>query len=113
MKKRFSSLLLALLLTLCLLPAIASADGELPFTLVPPGNLTVAWLETNDSPTTVNVSPLVSICVLKRFSVSVMTGLRSVGTGMISIFPLSMRLISRTSLISASRCPPESSIFDK
>ena len=53
MKKHLSAILVLILLVSAL-TCFASADesSDLPFTLVAPGNVAVAWLEERDSPTT-------------------------------------------------------------
>lgn len=55
MKKTWLALLLAAVLALGGVSA-AFAAGELPFELAAPGNVSVVWLEGNDSPTTMQVA---------------------------------------------------------
>ena len=55
MKKLVSLILVCLLLLSCL-PVLASAEGDLPFELVAPGNVSAVWMEGNDSPTTTSIA---------------------------------------------------------
>ncbi len=54
--KRLLSFALSLMLLLSCFAFNAAAGSELPFELVPPGNLTASWLGGNDSPTTTKLA---------------------------------------------------------
>ena len=57
MKKILSAVLVCLLLLPCAaISASAAADGNPPFDLVAPGNVTAVWLEGGDSPTTTKLT---------------------------------------------------------
>ncbi|MBO4686351.1 MAG: hypothetical protein J5628_06855, partial [Lachnospiraceae bacterium] len=54
-KRVFVALLLTVLLIGCVGSAFA-ADGDMPFDVKPPQNVSVDWLKENDSPTTMALS---------------------------------------------------------
>ena len=62
---------------------------------------------------TVNSICFSRICVAKRSRTSLKVLRRFAGTGSSSILPLSMRLISSTSLMRARRCWLDASIFSR
>ena len=66
MKKLISVLITCMMLVSCL-AIISSAEGELPFELVAPANVTVKWLEGNDSPTTMKMAYSLSNDMTKFF----------------------------------------------
>ena len=55
MKKLFA-LALTCILILSIIPMLVSAEGDLPFDLKPPANISASWLEERDSPTTCSLS---------------------------------------------------------
>ncbi len=66
--RRITAFILAALLLLPAFGASVSAEKELPFTLTPPSNVTVQWLEGNDSPTTMRFAYTVDNEMTQFFS---------------------------------------------
>ncbi|MBR7021722.1 MAG: hypothetical protein IKI15_11845 [Lachnospiraceae bacterium] len=56
MKKISAWLLMLILLISCVGTAFAADEGDLPFDVKPPQNVSVEWMNENDSPTTMNIS---------------------------------------------------------
>ncbi|MBO4787442.1 MAG: hypothetical protein J5531_00885, partial [Lachnospiraceae bacterium] len=56
LRKRLSFVLALILLLALAAPVAFAADGDMPFDVKPPQNVSVDWLKENDSPTTMALS---------------------------------------------------------